>query len=244
VSAIGWGELALVALAAVAGAFASSLTGVGGGIVLAIALAPILGVAAVVPVLSVAMALNHATRIHVFRRDVDSKVAGLILAGAAPGALAGAYALTRLDESATALVLGLFLVAVVILRRVLGERRFILAPPVIVALAVGYGVLAGMTIGGGILVLPLLAAAGLSGARLVATDALIGLVVHALKTIVFGAAAALSFEHAVAGVVIGALMLPGTLLARRALAGMSLRSHALLIDTVILLGALSFLVKA
>jgi uncharacterized membrane protein YfcA len=244
VSAIGWGELALVALAAVAGAFASSLTGVGGGIVLAVALAPIVGVAAVVPVLSVAMALNHATRIHVFRRDVDLAVAGLILLGAAPGAVLGAYALTRFDERGTALVLGLFLVAIVVLRRVLGERRFRLPAGVIAVLAAGYGVLAGMTIGGGILVLPLLAAAGLSGARLVATDALVGLVVHALKAVVFGAAASLTMENALAGVVIGALMLPGTLLARRVLGGMSLKSHALLIDAVILVGAASFLLKA
>ena len=49
-----------------------------------------------------------------------------------------------------------------------------------------YGFLAGTTIGGGILVIPALLGAGLAGIALLATDAVIGLSVLTIKTVVFG----------------------------------------------------------
>lgn len=237
-------DLALIALAALAGSFASSLTGVGGAIVLSFALAPIVGIGALVPVLSVTMTVAHAVRIGTFWNDIDQRAAALILGGAVPGTLLGALVLVRLDERAIALALGLFLIVIVLARRLLAGRSFALPPALVVALSAGYGVLAGLTIGGGILVLPLLAAAGLSGIRLVATDALVGLVVHLTKSIVFGAAATLTAPLLVTGLLVGLLMVPGALLARFALRRMPLALHQWLIDAVILAGAVNFLIVA
>ena len=210
-------DLILVALAALIGSFFSSLTGTGGAIVLSLVLPSIIGLSALVPVLSVALTINNVMRIGAFRKDVDRRVGGLILLGAVPGTIVGALVLVRLDEAAIALVLGFFLIGIVIARRLLAHRSFSMPAPVVVVLSAAYGVLAGLTVGGGILVLPLLAAAGLAGARLVGTDALIGLVVHITKVVVFGAAAALTAGLFVTGIVIGILMAPGAFLARAAL---------------------------
>jgi hypothetical protein len=115
---------------------------------------------------------------------------------------------------------------------------------VVVAVAATYGLVAGTTIGGGILVLPILVGAGLGGMALIGTDAAIGLAIHFIKIVVFGSTQVLTPQLAVLGIVVGACMIPGTFIARWLLQRMPLAIHAVLVDAVILLGGLGFLVRA
>ncbi|TCR67028.1 sulfite exporter TauE/SafE family protein [Bosea sp. BK604] len=232
-----------VGAAALIGSLLSALTGSGGAIVLSLVLAPIIGVAAVVQTLSVAMLLSHVARVGAFWRLIDWPVTGRILLAAIPSCFAGALLYTKPDEAA-GLVLGLFLIAVVVLKRVFAGRSFRVGPAGLLAASAVFGLLSGTTIGGGLLVIPILLGAGLAGAALVATDAIVGLTMHLIKTLVFGQAAVLTGAQAWLGAVIGICMFPGAWLARALLARIPLKVHALLLDIVVALGGASFVIQA
>ncbi|MCA3611482.1 MAG: sulfite exporter TauE/SafE family protein [Methylobacterium sp.] len=238
------GPAITVAVAAFFASMASAITGAGGAIILSFALAPIIGVAAVVQTISVAMTVSHLARIEAFRREIDWKVSRIVLAGSIPGVILGAMIYTRLSERAIALLLGSFMLIIVVLKRRLPNRRLNLPMPVILLFSFGFGLVSGATIGGGILLLPILAAAGLTGAAFVATDAVIGLVVHLVKSLVFGSAAVLSWNLTLIGIVVGVMMIPGVYVARVLVRRMPLSIHAGLIDAVIVAGGLGFLYRA
>ncbi|WP_460451140.1 sulfite exporter TauE/SafE family protein [Alsobacter sp. SYSU BS001988] len=243
------GSAALVALAAFLGALFSALTGSGGAIILSLALAPLIGVAALVPTLSVALLITHIARVAAFRHSIDRRAATLLAAFAVPGCALGALVYAYLPERAIAAVLGVFLLALVVLKRTLASRiaasRLARLGPAGLAGASGlFGVLSGATIGGGVLALPILGAAGLAGAPLVATDAAVGLALQLTKAIVFGGAATLTAELFGLGLLIGLCMIPGVTLAKTLLARMPLNVHGLMIDGVIALGALGFIRQA
>jgi len=233
-----------VGAAALIGSLLSALTGSGGAIVLSLVLAPIIGVAAVVQTISVAMLLSHVARVGAFWRLIDWSVTGRILLAAIPSCFAGALLYTKLDEAAIGLVLGLFLIAVVVLKRVFAGRSFRIGPAGLLAASAVFGLLSGTTIGGGLLVIPILLGAGLAGAALVATDAIVGLTMHLIKTLVFGQAAVLTGAQAWLGAVMGICMFPGAWLARALLARIPLKVHALLLDIVVALGGASFVIQA
>lgn len=243
------GTAILVALAAFLGALFSALTGSGGAIILSLALAPVIGVAALVPTLSVALLITHVARVVAFRRSIHRRTSAVMAAFAAPGCAVGAVVYAYLPERAIAAVLGVFLLGLVIVKRSLASRiaasRLARLGPAGLAVASGlFGVLSGATIGGGVLALPILGAAGLSGSALVATDAAVGLTLQLTKALVFGGAATLTPELFGLGLLIGLCMAPGVTVAKTVLARMPLHVHGFIIDGVIVLGALGFLRQA
>ncbi len=178
------------------------------------------------------MAVSHVARVGAFRHDIDRRVAALVLAAALPGGIIGALVYARLDERAIALTLGIFMLAIVALSPRLrpaapcGWGRAGSSP------SFGFGLVSGGTIGGGILVLPILASAGLAGAALVATDAVIGLALHGVKMIVFGSVSVLTRELVLLGVIVGIMTMPGAWAARWLLDRIPLTVHAGIIDAV------------
>jgi hypothetical protein len=65
---IGVGQLALLAAVAFVAATVSGMSGVGGGLVLVIFIAPVVGVKAVVPTVGIAGLIAHVIRVRVYRR--------------------------------------------------------------------------------------------------------------------------------------------------------------------------------
>jgi uncharacterized membrane protein YfcA len=233
-----------VAAAAFLGSMASAITGAGGAVIVSLALAPLMGVAAMVQIVTVAMVVSHVARVGAFRSDIDWPSAGLVLASAAPGCIVGSLIYVQLDERTIAVVLAAFLVFVVAAKRLMPKDMGRLPRPVLAMASFMFGLMSGTTIGGGMLVLPILIGAGLAGMRLVGTDAAIGLVVHLVKALVFAAGGALTLELFALGLVVGAVMIPGAWAAKWIVKRMPLRVHAALIDAVILIGAATFFLRA
>ncbi len=234
----------VIALASFLGSMASAITGAGGAILISFAIAPIIGVGAVVQTISVAMTVSHIARIQAFRREIDWPTGFWIMAWAIPACIIGSVIYTWLDERSIALLLGGFMLTVVLARRLLPKDSFRLSRFWIAACSFGFGLVSGATIGGGILVLPILAGAGLTGAGFVATDAVIGMVLHLVKMVIFGTASVLNQQQLILGLLIGIMMIPGAYVARYLLRHMPLSVHAGLIDAIIALGGIGFLVQA
>ena len=108
----------------------------------------------------------------------------------------------------------------------LSDRGFALA-------SLGWGPLAGGTVGAGIIMLSLLMAAGLQGAAVVATDAVISIGIGIAKIAVFGIAGAVGAREIAIALLIGGVAFPGAFLARALVARLPLRLHTAILDAVV-----------
>ena len=236
-----WLGVGVVAfLAAVLG----GLAGYGTGLVLPIALAPVIGVAPIVPVMAVAMMINNASRVIAFRREIQwPHVRRMWLLGL-PACLLGAWGYTRLDARWIALLLGVFLLASIPLRWALQRANMRLGPRGEVVAGGVFGVIEGGMTGTGVILISMLMAAGVQGAALIATDAVISTVMSLAKVLLFGGAARLDASLAITGVLVGLCAAPGAFVARATLTRLPQRLHLRIMEAVVVAGGLGFLWRA
>jgi uncharacterized membrane protein YfcA len=92
---IGAARVALLAGVAFVAATVSGMSGVGGSLLLAIFMAPIVGVKAVVPTVGVASLIAHVVRVWVYREHIVWRPALVMLVGAVPATIASAGSTSR-----------------------------------------------------------------------------------------------------------------------------------------------------
>ena len=233
-------RIALVAVAAFAGSLAAGLSGLGGGMLLAIVIAPIVGIEVLVPVMTVTMLLNHVARVGAFYREVDWKVAGRVTLTALPATVIGACVYAALPAHVVAIVIGLLALVFVPARRLTGEAAWRVGTAGMLGVGGIFGFFSGTAIGAGMLLVPVLLGTGLAGPVLVGTDAVIGFAVLIVKTITFGTLAVLSTDIVIVGVVVGVFTMPGVYVARSILRRTSVRMHTLIVEVMIIAGGISF----
>lgn len=237
-------QAALVALVACLASILGGLAGYGTGLVLPVVLAPVLGVANVVPVMAVAMLINNASRVAAFRRDVQWPHVRRILWLALPPNVGAAVFYTRLEARTIALLLGLFLLASLPLRAWLKRRGRTLGPRGEVLAGGAFGLVNGTLSGTGVILISTLMAAGVTGPALIAADAVVSVVLELAKVAVFGGFARLDAPRALAGLLVGLCTTPGAFVARQLLDVIPPGVHARVMEAVGLVGACGFLWRA
>lgn len=110
--------LAPLMAAAFATAALSAVAGFGGGVLLL----PVFGTRDAIAVLTVAQLASNGSRVWFNRREVDRHLVGVFAAGAIPAAMIGALVLTTAPLPALTRVIGAFLLAMVVWRRVAAPR--------------------------------------------------------------------------------------------------------------------------
>ena len=234
----------VVAVVAFAASILGGLAGYGTGLVLPVVLAPVVGVANVVPVMALAMILNNGSRVAAFWHDVQwPHVRRMLLLGL-PACIAGAYGYTLLDARWVAALIGAFLVASVPLRRVLKHADYQLDARSETGAGAGFGFINGAMTGTGVILISLLMAAGVQGAGLIATDATISAIMGLFKVAIFGGFDRLDASLTVAGLLIGLCTMPGAFVARRLLTRMPARIHVWVMEVVVVAGGVAFLLRA
>ncbi|MBM3522737.1 MAG: sulfite exporter TauE/SafE family protein [Alphaproteobacteria bacterium] len=236
--------LALAALVAFVSAIIAGVSGFGVGLVLPPFLAAVVGVEAVVPTMAVGMAITNGSRLWAYRRAVHWPAWSALMVAVLPLAIASAFVYTRLEHDAVAIVLGVFLIAMVPLRRVLARREF--EPGWRTWLGIGgvYGGLSGVTTGVGALLIAGLMAAGLAGAPLVATDAAVSTVVNLVRLVVYSAHGLVGTREILVGMVVGGATVPAAFLARSLMARLPISAHVWIMEVLVILGGVSFLWRA
>ncbi len=229
-------QLGLIAGAALIASVIGGVSGYGTGALMPLVLVPILGPAPIVPIIALASVFSNAGRTVAFRRLIDWRRVLIMLAGAVPTCVLGAWGYTLLSGRGAALVIGGMLALSVPLRRLLRRRGFQLSDRALAATGVGYGVVVGGTTGSGIILLSLLMAAGLQGANVIATDALISIVISLVKLVVFGLAGVMDAQAVAVALLIGAIALPGSFLAKLMVERMPLHVHSAILDAVVIAG--------
>ena len=229
-------QLALVAGVALFASIVGGVAGYGTGALMPLVLVPLIGAEPVVPIIAISAMFTNSSRTVAFFRFIDWRRATIVILGAALTCVAGAYGYTRLNSKGALIVIGTMLCLSVPLRRILKRRNVVLGDRGLAASAVGYGVLVGGTTGSGVILLAMLMSAGVSGAGVIATDAIISIVVGIIKISVFGVAGVLTVQVISFALLIGIVALPGAFLARAFVERMPVHVHTAILDAVVICG--------
>jgi uncharacterized membrane protein YfcA len=242
---VDYSTLSLIYL--VAGAFLSavlhSVGGFAGALMMAIALAPVLGVKETVPVVATAMMISHASRAWLFRKSVDWGAFRMLFFFGLPFIVLGVIFFVEMSDRAVALFLGTFLLVTLPLRRYLAGKSIIVPRRAIAVVAVPYGFLSGTSFGVGMILAPFMLGAGIVGEALLATVAVSGVMLNVTKTIAFGMSPLLTTELAILGVVLGLFTFPGHAAGRWIVRRTSIRLHTLVLEVFVGFGACYMLWK-
>lgn len=233
--------LVLVALAAFATALFHSVAGFAGALLLSVCLAPLIGVRAVVPVVSLAMIISNSNRILLFRNQIDWKAYRAIMITGLPGIVVGAVIYLYLPIKAIAIVMGCFLLISIPLRRVFKKRNYNVGYRGLSVVAIVYGVISGTVFGGGMILGPFLLGAGITGQGLVGIVAALGLTLNITKTLVFGAGSLLDREMISLGIVVGLCTIPGGMLGKWIVKNTDIEVHTVIVEALMFVGGCYFL---
>ncbi|HEX6319086.1 MAG TPA: TSUP family transporter [Burkholderiales bacterium] len=228
--------LAAVAALALGAAVIGGMGGFGTGVILTAALVPLIGVKAVVPVLAVAGVIINAGRFWFYRRSLERRALGIVLAASLPFLVLGTWLYSILDARAIGTILGLAVMASVPLRRILKARAVVLETR---GLAVGagvFGLASGVTTGTGVILVSLLLGSGLAGPAVLATDALTTIALDLCKAALFQRFDLLDAQAFSTGLVIGFATIPGSALAAWLVTRIGATLHVLFMEVLILCG--------
>jgi uncharacterized membrane protein YfcA len=229
-------QLLLVAGIALFAAVVGGLAGYGTGALMPLVLVPMIGAEPVVPIIAISSIFTNFGRAVAYFRYADRRRALIVIAAAALTTGLGAFGYTRLSNSGAALVVGTMLISSVPLRRLLKRHDVRIGDGGLGAGAVGYGVVVGGTSGSGVILLSLLMAAGLEGAAVIATDAVISMATSVIKISVFGLAGVVTAQVIAFALLIGIVALPGAFLAKAFVERMPIRLHTAILDAAVVAG--------
>ncbi|BBB97557.1 hypothetical protein BE61_29900 [Bradyrhizobium elkanii USDA 61] len=220
------------------------LAGYGTGALMPLVLVPMVGAEPVVPIIAISSIFTNSSRFVAFVRFADRRKAIIVIAAALFSTALGAYGYTRLTSAGASLVIGGMLILSVPLRRLLRKHSVRIGERGLAAGAVGYGVVVGGTAGSGVILLSLLMAAGLEGAAVVATDAVISLTSAAVKISVFGLTGVITAQVLALALLIGLVAIPGAFLAKAFVARMPVHIHTAILDAAVVTGGVVMIASA
>ena len=237
-------QLLLIAGMGVLTSLIGGVAGYGTGALMPLVLVPIVGAEPVVPIIAISAMITNTSRATAFRKLIDRRRALIVLAAAAPTCVLGAYGYTRLTGAGVMILIGTMLALSVPLRRTLRSRGFQLDDKRLGVASVAWGVLVGGTSGAGIILLSMLMAAGVEGAAVIATDAVISIALGVVKLTVFGFAGVLTAQVIAVALLIGLVAFPGAFLARALVERLPIHIHTAILDAVVVMGGVVMIVGA
>jgi len=237
-------QLLLIAGMGVLTSLIGGVAGYGTGALMPLVLVPIVGPEPVVPIIAISAMITNTSRATAFRKLIDRRRALIVLAAAAPTCVLGAYGYTRLTGAGVMILIGTMLALSVPLRRTLRSRGYQLDDKRLGVASVAWGVLVGGTSGAGIILLSMLMAAGVEGAAVIATDAVISIALGVVKLTVFGFAGVLTAQVIAVALLIGLVAFPGAFLARALVERLPIHIHTAILDAVVVMGGVVMIVGA
>ncbi len=241
---ISLGQILLVAGVALFASLVGGLAGYGTGALMPLVLVPLIGAEPVVPIIAISAVFTNISRFTAYFRYIDRRRALIVVAAAALTTALGAYGYTRLTNAGAALLIGTMLISSVPLRRLAKRREVRIGNGGLAASAVGYGVVVGGTSGSGVILLSLLMAAGLEGAAVIATDAVISVATSVIKISVFGLAGVVTAQVLAFALLIGIIAIPGAFLAKAFVERMPVHIHTAILDAAVITGGVVMISSA
>jgi uncharacterized membrane protein YfcA len=241
---ISLGQLAVIACTGVLTSLVGGVAGYGTGALMPLVLVPIVGPEPVVPIIAISALLTNTSRATAFHPSIDWRRAAIVLLCAIPTCIIGAYGYTTLTGRGAMIVIGTMLALSVPFRRTLKARGFRFGDRGLGFASVAWGVVVGGTTGAGVILLSMLMAAGLGGAAVIATDAVISIVLGVVKLAVFGLAGVVTVQVVAVALLIGLVAFPGAFLARTLVERLPIHIHTAILDAVVIVGGAVMIIDA
>jgi uncharacterized membrane protein YfcA len=237
-------ELLLIAAMGIVASLIGGVAGYGTGALMPLVLVPIVGAEPVVPIIAISALFTNTSRAAAFNEVIDWRRAAIIVAAAVPTTMLGAWGYTMLTGRGAMLVIGTMMALSVPLRRLSRRHGLTLGEGGLAIASVLWGFVVGGTSGAGIILLSLLMAVGLQGAAVIATDAVISVIIGIVKIAVFGVFGAVTAKVVAVALLIGVVAFPGAFLAKALVERMPVHVHTAIRDAVVIGGGLLMVIGA
>ncbi len=237
-------ELLFVLAVGLAAGTISGIVGFGSSIMLMPVLVIAFGPLHAVPIMAIAAILANLSRILVWWREVDWRgVAAYSITGV-PAAALGARTLLALPPHLIEGALGVFFLLMIPARRWISAHGLRLRLPHLVGIGAVVGFLTGIVVTTGPITAPIFLSYGLAKGAFLSTEAAGSLAVYLSKAAVFRRFGALPADAIVKGVITGASLMAGSLIAKRFVLRLHPDRFRLLMDTLMLISGLTMLLTA
>jgi uncharacterized membrane protein YfcA len=237
-------QLVLIAAAAIVASVVGGIAGYGTGALMPLVLVPIVGAEPVVPIIAISAMFTNVSRATAFRAFVDRRRVLIVCLLALPTCALGAWGYSMLTGRGAMLVIGSMMALSVPIRRFATHLGIRLGDQGLGFGALLWGVVVGGTSGAGIILLSLLMAAGIEGAGVIATDAVISLATGIVKIGTFGITGIISTQVVAVALLIGLVAFPGAFLAKVIVDRLPVHVHTVILDAVVVFGGASMIVGA
>jgi uncharacterized membrane protein YfcA len=238
-------DLLLTLLAASSAAFGlallSSVAGFGGGVLLLPVFTVLFGLRVAVPMLTLTQLSSNGSRVWFNRSELRWPLIGWFALGAVPFAVLGGVLLTHAPLAPLKSLLGVFLIGVVVWRRVQRQPRTP-ADPAFVAVGAASGLGSALLGSVGPLTAPFFLAVGLTRAAYVGTEAASALTMHLTKIATYGAGELLTGQVLLYGAALTPATLLGAWAGRKIVGRISDRLFVLLVEIGLLAAGVLFLI--
>lgn len=237
-------QLLLVAGVALFASVVGGVAGYGTGALMPLVLVPIVGPEPTVPIIAMSSLLTNTSRAVAYSDFISWRSMWIVLAGAAIPCIFTAYGYTLLTGKGAMIVIGTMLMLTVPLRYLLRRRAGTFSDRGLLGGGVVYGTAVGGTIGAGVILLSILMAAGLEGSAVIATDAVISIVIGLIRITVFGISGVITLQVIALALLMGVIAFPGAFLARAFVERLPLHVHTAILDAVVLIGGAVMIIGA
>ncbi len=234
----------IIAVTAFGASILGGMAGYGTGLLLPLALVPVIGAEATVPVIAITALFTNSGRALAMRQAIDWRKVAIMVPLALPMTMLAAFLFTRLDNRGAAILIGCVLVVLVPLRRLLKRIGFRLAGVPLAVSGGVYGFVTGGSTGAGVILVSFLMASGLTGASVIATDAAISILIGFAKASTFASLGALPSALFLFALLVGLSTVPGAFIAKRILDRLPVKVHTALLDGVVVAGGLAMIARA
>ena len=234
-------EFALVLLLGLVAGTLGGIVGFGTSIMLMPALVLVFGPREAVPIMAIAAIMANASRVAAWWREVDWRVTAAYSATGMPAAALGAKTLLTLPTGAVEMVLGVFFIAMIPLRRWMTRQQWQLTPWHMAGVGAVIGYITGLVVSTGPINTPFFLAYGLVKGAYLGTEAMGSLAVYVAKIVTFHTLGALPLTLIGQGLIVGSSLVGGAFVAKRLVLKLDADKFKLLMEGLLLVAGLTML---
>jgi uncharacterized membrane protein YfcA len=235
-------EWVLVLAIGLAAGTLGGIVGFGTSILLLPPLVIVFGPKEAVPIMAIVALMANLSRVAAWWREVDWKACAVYSLTGVPFAALGATTLLRMDPGLIEVVLGVFFILSIPMRRMLTGFRVRLWQLAPVGAVIGF--LTGIVASTGPINTPFFLAYGLVKGAYLSTEAMASLGIFVTKAVVFHHYGALPWPLLAKGLIVGTSVTLGSFLAKRFVLRLDPASFRLLMDVLLLVAGVTMIVTA
>jgi uncharacterized protein len=217
------------------------IVGFGTSVMLMPALVLAFGPKQAVPVMAIAAIMGNCSRVVAWWSEVNWRTTLAYSAGAIPGVVLGANTLLALPAGVVEIVLGIFFIALIPVRRWMAAQHWQLKHWHMAIVGAGVGFLSGIVASTGPVNTPFFLMHGLVKGAFLGTEAAASMVMFIAKAIAFRSLGALPLEVMTQGVIVGSSLVAGAFIGKHYVRLIPAEKFKLLMDVLLLMAGVVML---